>query len=117
MCGEVWDFSDYNRINMNPYNYYDRSHCTKEVSELVMRTALQEGFKGYDGFGQLLTPDNVHEAMQKRKADYEAYKEEYETTGDIVFETIEDDSYIPWETEWSTPGMNKSAAIMAALGK
>ena len=117
ICGEVWDFSDYNPINMNPYNYYDRSHCTKEVSELVMRTALQEGFKGYDGFGQLLTPDNVHEAMQKRKADYEAYKEEYETTGDIVFETIEDDSYIPWEAEWSTPGMNKSAAIMAALGK
>ena len=117
ICGEVWDFSDYNPINMNPYNYYDRSHCTREVSELVMRTALQEGFEGYEGFGQLLTPDNVHEAMQRRKAQYEALKEEYDATGDIVFETMEDDSYIPWATEWSTPGMEKSAAIMAALEK
>lgn len=116
ICGEVWDFSDYNAINMNPYNFYDRSHCTKEVSTLMLRTALSsEPFEGYEGFGQLLNADNVHEAMKARKAQYENYKEEYEKTGDVTLETMEDDSFIPWAEEWVTPGMERSEALQAAF--
>ena len=116
ICGEVWDFSDYNAINMNPYNFYDRSHCTKEVSTLMLRTALsKEPFEGYKGFGQLLNADNVHEAMKERKAQYEHYKEEYERTGDVTLGTMEDDSFIPWPEEWVTPGMERSEAIQKAV--
>jgi len=95
IMGEVWDFSDYNDINMNPYNFYDRKHYSRTVSNLMIRTMY--GADKREGFGILLTNDNIYEYLEKRKADYHALKEEYETTGTVQLQGMEDDSFLPWE--------------------
>ena len=106
ICGEVWDFSDYNRFNMNPFNYYDRSHYSKELANIMLyRVFDTPQAKGYEDFGMILTKDNVHEAMNQRRASFEKYKEEFETTGEITYYGLSDDSYIPWAPQWTTPGI------------
>ena len=59
----------------------------------------------YEDFGMILTKDNVHEAMNQRRASFEKYKEEFETTGEITYYGLSDDSYIPWAPQWTTPGI------------
>ncbi len=59
IVGEVWDFSDYNSINMNPYNFYNSGHNTMAVADL--ETDIMYGKDSFEGFGILLTPDNIQE--------------------------------------------------------
>lgn len=89
--GEVWDFSGYNDINFNPYNFYNESHYTYEVGDLMIRT-MANGSPIVEGFGQLINPHNRFDWMKHRRADYLKYKEEYKTTGtvDISKYTYED---------------------------
>ena len=97
IVGEVWDFSDYNDINMNPYNFYDSRHYDLAVSNLMIRTIF--GKDSYEGFGTLLTPDNVYRYLEKRRSDLAALKQEYEKTGKITLQTMEDESFLPWEVK------------------
>lgn len=89
--GEVWDFSGYNDINLNPYNFYNESHYTYEVGDLMIRT-MANGSPIVEDFGQLINPHNRYDWMKHRRADYLKYKEEYKTTGtvDISKYTYED---------------------------
>ncbi|MCR5521580.1 MAG: hypothetical protein K6F44_06680 [Lachnospiraceae bacterium] len=89
--GEVWDFSGYNDVNFNPYNFYNESHYNYEVGDLMIRT-MANGDPLVEGFGQLITPDNRYDWMKQRRADYLFYKEEYKKTGsvDISRYTYED---------------------------
>ena len=105
MCGEVWDFSDYNEINQNPYNFYDYKHYSREVADLMIRTMF--GDASYEGFGRLLTPDNVEEAMKARKEQYLARKAEYEKTGKVTLYDMDHRSFIPRSSVWRTPGMDR----------
>ena len=95
IMGEVWDFSDFNDINMNPYNFYDRKHYSRTVSNLMIRTMY--GDDKVEGFGILLTPENVDEYTMARMADYQALKAEYEQTGTIQLQGMDDASFLPWE--------------------
>ena len=38
IAGEVWDFSGFNDINMNAYNFLDSKHFDNEVADLVLDT-------------------------------------------------------------------------------
>ena len=53
------------------------------------------GQEHYEGFGVYLTSDNIYSYLDQRRADFQRYKEEFETTGTIALQGMEDESYIP----------------------
>lgn len=91
ICGSVWDFSSFNDINLNPYNFYNYSHYTNEVADLQIDVMYGKEEPGqYNGFGILLTEDNLDDYLSQRKEDYLRLKQEYEATGTIVLGGIDD---------------------------
>lgn len=95
IMGEVWDFSSFNDINMNPYNFYNFTHYSREVADLQVDVMYGTQERGqYGGFGILLTMDNVDDYLKQRKADYLRLKEEYEATGTVAVKGIDDPSNI-----------------------
>ena len=95
ICGEVWDFSDYCDVNMNPYNFFNEKHFTYATSDLMIRTVF--GAEKKEGFGTLLTKDNIYSYLLQRQADYRRLQEEYEASGTVALQGINDESYIPLE--------------------
>ena len=89
---DIWDFSDYNDINMNPYNFINEGHYDNAVADLMLKTIYGE--ESREGFGTLLTEDNIEEYLEKRSADREALREEYLETGSVTLGTMEDESYM-----------------------
>jgi len=89
--GDVWDFSGFNDVCLNPYNFYNESHYKYEVGDLMINTMAQ-GSQIVDGFGILVTPDNRFDWLKDRRAAYLYYKSEYLDTGtvDISQYTYED---------------------------
>lgn len=80
--GEVWDFSGYNDVNFNPYNFYNESHYNYEVGDLMIKT-MANGSPIVEGFGQLINPDNRYDWVKQRREDYIKYKNIYRETGTI----------------------------------
>lgn len=78
---DFWDFTSYNDINLNPYNFYDDAHAFYEVNELVIDTI--KGTNSYEGFGKYVTKDNVYEYLQERRTDFYKLQKEYEETGTV----------------------------------
>ncbi len=97
IVGEVWDFSDYNDVNMNPYNFFDRKHYHRGVGNLMIDTMY--GVDSMEGFGQVLTRENIYEYLEKREADFRKYKEEYETTGTVALYEKNGTGFIEWDVD------------------
>lgn len=89
---DVWDFSGFNEINQNPYNFYDRKHYTDAVADLIVNTMY--GGESRDGFGVYLTKDTIDDYLDERIADFRALEEEFEQTGTVELFGMEDGSYI-----------------------
>ncbi len=100
LTGGVWDFSSFNDINMNPYNFYNFTHYSTQVADLQtdIMYGLQEPGQ-YNGFGIYLTEDNIDEYLRQRKADYLALKEEYLQTGTIAVKGLDDPSNLTVKTD------------------
>ena len=98
IVGEIWDFSDYNDVNMNPYNFFDQRHYSYEVADLMVRTMF--GKEQKEGFGVLLTPGTMFDYLAKRRADYLSLEKEYLQSGTVELLDMSDDSFIPWRSEW-----------------
>ena len=95
IAGSVWDFSSFNDINMNPYNFYNFTHYSRAVADLQVDMMYGKQETGqYGGFGILLTEENVDEYLRQRKDDYLRLKEEYEATGTVAVGSIDDPSNI-----------------------
>ncbi len=93
IAGGVWDFSSFNDINMNPYNFYNFTHYSKAVADLQVDVmyGLEEPGQ-YNGFGVYLTMDNIDEYLRQRKADYLRLKDEYLQTGTVAAKGLDDPS-------------------------
>lgn len=78
---DFWDFTSYNDINLNPYNFYDDAHPFYEVVELIVNTI--SGKNSYEGFGYYVTKDNVFEYLNKRRTDFYELKYEFEETSTV----------------------------------
>lgn len=89
---DVWDFSSFSDINLNPYNFVNRKHYNTAVGDLMINTMY--GGESVEGFGIYLTKDNIDDYLKQRKADFDELKLEFETTGTIVLPDMTDDSYI-----------------------
>lgn len=89
---DMWDFSGFIPENLNPYNFVNEGHYKNVVADLIVDTMYGKNQK--EGFGVLLTKDNIEEYLANRQADFERLKEEYETTGTVALYGLEDDSLI-----------------------
>lgn len=89
---DVWDFSGYHDIDLNPYNFYNSDHFFFEVFDLMVDT--MNGTRSYDGFGTFVTKENAYEHIEQRKADYYRLKKEYEETGTVKLDGYDDASRI-----------------------
>ena len=89
---DVWDFSSFSDINMNPYNFVNRKHYNTAVADLMINTMY--GKDSFDGFGIYLTQDNIDDYLKQRKSDFERLKEEFESTGTLALPDMNDKSYI-----------------------
>ena len=89
---DVWDFSSFSDINLNPYNFVNRKHYNTAVGDLMINTMY--GGESVEGFGIYLTKDNIDDYLKQRKADFDELKLEFETTGTIALPDMTDDSYI-----------------------
>ena len=87
---DFWDFTSYNDINLNPYNFYDDAHPFYEVVELMIDTI--SGRNSYLGFGCYVTKDNVYEYLQQRRTDFYDLEYEFEQTGSVRLNTRVDES-------------------------
>ena len=86
-----WDFSGYNELNLNPYNYYNEGHFLYEMADLVIDT--MNGKKSYPGFGEYVTRENAIAHIDARQADYDRLKALYEKEGpDALLQGQEDSS-------------------------
>ncbi|MDO4476004.1 MAG: hypothetical protein Q4B59_04400 [Lachnospiraceae bacterium] len=112
IVGEAWDFSDYNSVNMNPYNFANKTHYSLATGDEMIRTMYGEGT--VDDFGVYLTPDKMPDYTAKRQADFNHYKEVFETTGTLPYGTMEDTGYLPFESAHYYQGEILETAQIAA---
>lgn len=93
IAGGAWDFSSFNDINMNPYNFYNFTHYSKAVADFQVDVmyGLEEPGQ-FNGFGVYLTMDNIDEYLKQRKADYLRLKDEYLQTGTVATKGLDDPS-------------------------
>lgn len=89
---DIWDFSGFLLENRNPYNFVNEGHYKNVVADLMVN--IMYGKTERDGFGILLTKDNIEDYLAKRQADCEELKQEYEATGNVALETANNASYI-----------------------
>ena len=82
---DFWDFTSYNDINLNPYNFYDDAHPFYEVVELIVDTIASRN--SYKGFGTYITKDNVYDYLQQRRTDFYELKYEFEQKGTVNLRT------------------------------
>ena len=113
IVGDVWDFSDYNDIMLNPYNFYNNLHFFYDVGNLMVDTMEynEEQYKsddpifghfGYHVYSDKNECDNdtselaitVTEYINRRENEYNTLKEEYNMTGTIALKDYDDASNI-----------------------
>ncbi|MCR5161110.1 MAG: hypothetical protein K6C06_05000, partial [Lachnospiraceae bacterium] len=95
VAGEVWDFSDFCDVNLNPYNFANEKHFNRAVADCMVN--IMYGAETKDGFGIILTPENILPYLQKRRADFKNLRAEYLMNGYVELKGMDDPSYIALE--------------------
>jgi hypothetical protein len=82
VAGQVWDFSGINSITKNDQYYYEDTHFTKQVGDLVLSKIFnnQQLLKDIPkDFGILVTKDNLNSHIESLKHLHSDYKNYYQT--------------------------------------
>ncbi|MCH5251592.1 MAG: hypothetical protein J1F22_01345 [Lachnospiraceae bacterium] len=77
LCGDVWCFNNYSDIALCPYNFYNPAHFFAEVGNLMVDVMTGKECP-FEGFGRLLTRENIGTVIQERKESYQKWKKYYE---------------------------------------
>jgi hypothetical protein len=82
VAGKVWDFSGINSITKNDKYYYEDTHFTKQVGDLVLSKVFNDKKLAKDipdDFGVLVTQENIESHVERLKRIREDYKNYYQT--------------------------------------
>lgn len=109
--GNVWDFSDYNDIILNPYNFYNYGHFFYDVGDLMIETMKENkaiyrsedelfGHFGYHVYSNAYDAEadgselaiSVSDYIDIREEQYMALREEYLETGTVALKGFDDAS-------------------------
>ncbi len=96
VCGEVWNFSGINAIDMNPHNFANGGHYFIFVGDKMIETmySTEPNTSDMDSFGILLTSDNIGAYIESQREKWRALKAEYDKTGAITLQGKTDASYL-----------------------
>jgi hypothetical protein len=75
---DFWDFSGYNTITLNNYNYYEGSHYLSRVSKLMAGRIFNDRTVNIPkDFGYHLNLNNINDYIQYKKSEIAAYEERF----------------------------------------
>ena len=95
VAGEVWDFSSFCDVNLNPYNFANEKHFNRAVADCMVN--IMYGAEAREDFGIVLTPENILPYLLQRRADFKKLRAEYLMNGYVQLKGMDDPSYIPLE--------------------
>lgn len=87
-----WDFSGFNDVNRNPYNFINFQHYNYKVGDKMIN--IMYGKEKMDGFGEYIDPNNFNDYLDRRIGKYSEMQKEYQETGTIKLFDKTDSSYI-----------------------
>ena len=67
---DYYDFCSLNGITTNPSNYYESSHYRPPVGDLLIDRIFLHAPEGADGFGTLVTTENIEDHLSLRKSNH-----------------------------------------------
>ena len=113
IVGDVWDFSDYNDIMLNPYNFYNNLHFFYDVGDLMLATMKSNeaqyesddtvfGHFGYHVYSDKSECESdsselavtVTDYINRREDEYNVLRQEYISTGTVKLKEYDDKSNI-----------------------
>lgn len=113
IVGDVWDFSDYNDIMLNPYNFYNNLHFFYDVGDLMLATMKSNeaqyesddtvfGHFGYHVYSDKSECESdsselavtVTDYINRRENEYNILRQEYISTGTVKLKEYDDKSNI-----------------------
>ena len=105
IAGEAWDFSDFNSVNLNPYNFINYSHYSRGVAEHMLNIVY--GLETTTDFGHIVNASNIRTYMTQRQEQFEALRRTFKETGTIPLNSMQDPSYFEWPSDpnWNLEGM------------
>ncbi len=74
---DYYDFSGFNTITTDPLNYYEESHYRFRVGDMIIDRIFGMAKSSPDGFGILVTAQNVEQHLEKQKSDLDKYLKKY----------------------------------------
>lgn len=70
-----YDFSGYNSVTINDYNYYESSHYLSKVGDLIAARIFEDkNFLIPDDFGRLVTKKNIDSYLYNKRANIHKYE-------------------------------------------
>ena len=87
-----WDFSGFNDVNRNPYNFINFQHYNYKVGDKMIN--IMYGKEEMPGFGEYIDPNNFNDYIGRRTQKYMEMEQEYRKTGTIQLFDRTDESYI-----------------------
>lgn len=120
IVGDVYDFSDYNDISLNPYNFYNYGHFFYDVGDLMLETMkegrhvytggdskLQSNF-GYHVYSDIADSENdgselaisVTEYLAQREQQYNILRKEYMADGTVELNGYNDKSNLVKDSKY-----------------
>ncbi len=120
IVGDVWDFSDYNDIILNPYNFYNYGHFFYDVGDLMIETMKEnrqiysdEDDSPFTHFGYHVYSDvadcekdesalaiTAADYLSQREKQYDILRKEYVETGTIELKGYDDDSNVVKDSKY-----------------
>lgn len=87
-----WDFSGFNSVNKNPYNFINNSHYNNATADKMID--IMYGKTEMEDFGVYVDPNNANEYLELRAQRFFEAKNEFDETGTIKLFDQSDKSYI-----------------------
>lgn len=89
---DYWDFSGFNDVNRNPFNFVNQAHYNEKVADKMIN--IMYGKETIDGFGERVNAENVNDYIGRRSAKYFEMQKVFEEQGTIEMFNREHESYI-----------------------
>lgn len=89
---DYWDFSGFNDINRNPFNFVNQAHYNEKVADKMVN--IMYGKETIEGFGEHVDFGNVNDYISRRSTKYFEMQKVFEETGTIEMFGREHESYI-----------------------
>lgn len=87
-----WDFSGFNDVNRNPFNFVNQAHYNEKVADKMIN--IMYGKEKMEGFGDYVDAANIDDYINRRSTKFFEMQKVFEETGTIPMFDRTHESYI-----------------------